>query len=110
MSTPRQDAERAKTAVKAIVDGRPFTDAAGIMVTAEHAIATLLIVLYGPPQRAAAMLNEALVPGIETRLSFLDTIMQNTRREEDRDAVEAGYMPLQDYIAKWGPDKEGGEA
>lgn len=98
MSEARKDTERAQAAVRAIVADRGFADAAAIMVTAEHAVAALLLVLYGTPERAAAMLNEALVPGIEERIA------RGAARARDRNAVEAGDMALKDYIEKWGDD------
>ena len=79
------------------------------MVTLEHTIATVLLVLYGTPEKAAAMLNEALVPGIEVRLS-LYAAKRNEERAADRAAVDAGYMTLAAYVAKWGDSKKCGDA
>lgn len=73
MNAAQMDTERAKAAVKAIIGDRAFEDSAAIMVTAEHAIATLLIVLYRDPAMAAAMLNEALVPRVEERIALFPT-------------------------------------
>lgn len=72
MSEPQKDTTRALAACKAIVDARdPHRDYGAILVTAEHAITALLLTLYnGDPRKAAAMLNEGLVPGVEERLSF----------------------------------------
>lgn len=71
MSEPQKDTQRALAAAKAIFDGRdPGGDAASIMVTVEHAFATVLLALYKDPRLAAAMLNEALLPGVESRLSL----------------------------------------
>lgn len=70
MSESQNDSRRAKTAAKAIMDNR-FPDQHGaIMVTMEHTVALVLLALYGDPARAAAMLNEALVQGVENRLAF----------------------------------------
>lgn len=67
-----KDTQRALTAAKAIIDGRdPLIQQSAILVTAEHAVAALLLALYnGNPKRAAQMLNEGLVVGIEERLAF----------------------------------------
>lgn len=72
MSEAHKDTERAFAAAKAIIDGRnPSADSASILVTAEHAFAALLItVMDRDPRKAAAMLNEGLVQGIEHRLSL----------------------------------------
>jgi hypothetical protein len=66
------DTQRALAAVKAMVDGRdPNTDYGAILVTAEHAFAAILLACMNKdPRKAAQMLNEALVPGIEQRLAF----------------------------------------
>ncbi|MBN9600873.1 MAG: hypothetical protein J0G28_14530 [Afipia sp.] len=72
MSENQKDTQRALAAAKAIIDGRdPFRDYASILVTAEHAFAaTLLAVMDRDPRKAAAMLNEGLVQGIENRLAL----------------------------------------
>jgi len=71
MSEASPDAKRALAAAKNVVDDRnPHADAASIMVTMEHAIATVLLALYPDPAKAAAMLNEGLVQGVEQRLSM----------------------------------------
>lgn len=71
MNEAQKDTQRALAAAKAIFDGRdPNGDAASILVTVEHAIATVLIALYKEPRLAAGMFNEGLLPGIEERLSF----------------------------------------
>jgi hypothetical protein len=64
------DTARALTAAQAIVGGRTGEDAAAVMVTLEHAVATVLIALYGDPYLAVVMLNEGLVQGVEARLAF----------------------------------------
>lgn len=65
------DTSRALAAAKAIIDGRdPGKDASQILVTAEHAFACVLLATHGGDARkAAAMLNEGLIPGIEQRLA-----------------------------------------
>ena len=71
MDEASKDTPRALAVCEAIVDGRDLVkDFAAILVTTEHAVATILIVLMGNPRRAAAMLNEGLLQGIEDRLSF----------------------------------------
>lgn len=66
------DTPRALAAAKAIIDGRDTVkDASKILVTAEHAFACVLLATHGgDPRKAAAMLNEALIPGIEQRLAY----------------------------------------
>jgi hypothetical protein len=67
------DTQRALAAAKAIVDGRDPSspDYSKILVTAEHAFAVVLLAcMGGDPRKAAAMLNEGLIPGIEQRLAF----------------------------------------
>lgn len=66
------DTPRALAAAKAIIDGRdPVKDASKILVTAEHAFACVLLATHGAdPRKAAAMLNEGLIPGIEQRLAY----------------------------------------
>lgn len=72
MSESEKDTTRSITAAKAIVDGRdPSKDYAAILVTAEHAFAAVLLtVMDRDPRKAAAMLNEGLVQGIERRLAL----------------------------------------
>ena len=72
MTEAGKDTDRALQAARAIIDRRDVAkDFGAIMVTAEHAIATLLIALMGGnPRKAAAMLNEGLVEGVENRLSL----------------------------------------
>lgn len=66
------DTSRALAATKAIIDGRDLVkDANAILVTAEHAIACVLLAIHNQdPRKSAAMLNEALVQGVEERLAF----------------------------------------
>lgn len=69
-SEPNEDTKRAIAAVKAIIAGRhPRDQQSHILVTAEQAVATLLLICMDGPRQAAAMLNEGLVPGVEERLS-----------------------------------------
>lgn len=72
MSDAILDTPRALAATKAIIDGRdPFVDASKILVTAEHAFACVLLATHnGDPRKAAMMLNEGLIPGIEQRLAY----------------------------------------
>lgn len=71
MGRNQQDTLCAIQAVKAIIDGRdPVAKQSEILVTAEHAVASLLLMLMGDPRKAAAMLNEGLVQGVEERLSL----------------------------------------
>lgn len=74
MGETSADTARAVAAASRIIDGRSIDAHAGeIMVTAEYTVATVLLALYPDPEKAAAMLNEGLVPGIEQRLSMMAT-------------------------------------
>ena len=71
MSEAAKDPGRALAATKAIIDGRDLEkDFGAILVTTEHAIAMLLVGLMRDPRKAAAMLNEGLLEGVENRLSL----------------------------------------
>ena len=71
MSEAAEDTHRAAAAGKAILDGRdPSEDFASVMVTLEHAVAAVLILLMRDPQKAARMLNEGLMQGVEQRLAL----------------------------------------
>lgn len=71
MSENVNDTVRAIAAAKAIIDDRdPIAKQAQILVTAEHAIAAVLVAVMGDARLAAGMLNNGLVPGIEERLSY----------------------------------------
>ena len=72
MTENQKDTERAIAACKVIIDGRDISaDFSSILVTAEHVFAALLLaVMDRDPRKAAAMLNEALLHGIEDRLAL----------------------------------------
>lgn len=70
MTEAQEDTRRALAACKAIFDGRDLRDFGAIMVTLEHAVSTALIALMGDPRKAAGMLNEGLIPGVEARLAI----------------------------------------
>ncbi len=72
MNDARKDSLRAMAAAKSIVDGRdPSGDLGKIMVTLEHTVSTVLLATMGnDPKRAAGMLNEGLLEGVEKRLSL----------------------------------------
>jgi hypothetical protein len=72
MATESQkDTQRAADAAKAIFDGRdPKADFSSVLVTTEHAVAAVLLAIFMDPEKAAGMLNEGLVPGVEQRLSL----------------------------------------
>jgi hypothetical protein len=67
-----EDTARAIAAMKLIFDGRdPVSDLGAIMVTLEHVVGgTLLALMSRDHRRAVGMLNEGLVPGVETRLAL----------------------------------------
>lgn len=70
-SEPQKDTQRALAACKQIIDGRDVkADYGSILVTAEHTIAALLLAIMGDPRKAAAMLNEGLLAGVEDRLAL----------------------------------------
>ena len=70
MTEPEKDTQRAIAAAKLIIDGRNPTDSS-VMVTPEGLVSLLLLAHMGNDERkAAAMLNEGLVPGIEARIAL----------------------------------------
>lgn len=72
MNEPRKDSMRANAAAKEILDGRdPIADRGAVMVTLEHLVSTvLLVVMDRDPKKAAGMLNEGLLEGVESRLAL----------------------------------------
>lgn len=69
MKQNERDALLATQAAMIIFDQRDPTDMGPILVTLEHAVAVVLIAMMkGDARKAARMLNEGLVPGIEQRL------------------------------------------
>lgn len=66
------DTMRAARACHEILDGRhPTLKMGEIMVTTEHVVATVLLaVMGGDARKAAGMLNEGLVNGVEHRISM----------------------------------------
>lgn len=70
MSEPQKDTQRAVAAAKLILDGRDPTDSS-VLVTLEGLVAlVLLAVMKQDEHKAARILNEGLVPGVEERLSL----------------------------------------
>ena len=70
MTEPEKDTQRAIAAAKLIIDGRNPTDSS-VMVTLEGLVSLLLLAHMGNDERkAAAMLNEGLVPDIEARIAL----------------------------------------
>lgn len=72
MNAPQKDTQRANAAAAKIIDGRdPIADRGSVMVSLEGAVtAVLLLVMDRDPAKAAAMLNEGLVQGVEGRLAL----------------------------------------
>jgi len=72
MTEPKKDTMRSQKAVMDILDGRdPIKDLGDVMVTLEHTVSTvLLMVMHKDARKAANMLNEGLVEGIELRLAY----------------------------------------
>ena len=65
------DTDRTYQAVSAIIDGRdPVADRGAVMVTLEGVVASVLVAAMGSHDKAAAMLNEGLVEGVESRLAL----------------------------------------
>ncbi len=63
---------RALLAAKQVIDGRDISaDSSAILVTLEGLVSlVLLAIMSGDAQKAAGMLNEGLVPGVESRIAF----------------------------------------
>lgn len=78
MTEPQRDTQRALAAAKTIIDGRDIkADSSKILVTLEGLVSlVLLATMDNDAPKAAAMLNEGLVPGVEGRLA-----LANSRRE-----------------------------
>lgn len=72
MNEPQKDTQRAIEAAKLIIDGRDLhDDFGGILTTLEGLVSLVLLAAMnhdGP--KAAAMLNEGLVPGVESRIAL----------------------------------------
>lgn len=75
MTESQRDTQRAIAAAKALIDGRdPKRDVASIMVSLEGLVALVLLATHGNDARkAAAMLNEGLVPGVEGRIALANS-------------------------------------
>jgi hypothetical protein len=72
MTEPQKDTQRAIAAAKLIIDGRdPNADSSSILVTLEGLVSLVLLATMGnDPSKAAGMLNEGLVPGVEERIAL----------------------------------------
>lgn len=72
MTEPQKDTQRALAAAKLIIDGRdPSADHGAILVTLEGLVSLVLLAVMGNDEKkAAAMLNEGLVPGVEERIAL----------------------------------------
>lgn len=72
MTESQKDTQRALAAAKLLIDGRdPHAEMGAIMTTLEGLVALMLLVAMDQDQRkAAAMLTEGLVPGVESRLAL----------------------------------------
>ena len=70
MTEPQKDTQRAIAAAKLILDGRDPKDSS-VLVTLEGLVALVLLASMGNDhEKAAAMLNEGLVPGVEERIAL----------------------------------------
>lgn len=64
------DTQRILAAAELVLDGRDPSDN-GVLVTLEGLVSLLLLATMGnDPRKAAAMLNEGLVPGVESRIAL----------------------------------------
>lgn len=72
MTEPQKDTKRTIAAAKEILAGRdPIEDRGAVMVTLEGTVsAILLLVMGGDHKKAAVMLNEGLIEGVERRLAY----------------------------------------
>lgn len=72
MSEAQKDTQRALSAARALIDGRdPLKDSSAILVSLDHLVATvLLVVMDQDARRALGMLHEGLVPGVEERIAL----------------------------------------
>lgn len=72
MTEPQKDTQRAIAAAKLLIDGRdPNADMGAIMTTLEGLVSLMLLTVMNRDERmAAALLNEGLVPGVESRLAL----------------------------------------
>lgn len=72
MTEPQKDTQRALAAAKLIIDGRdPSADHGAILVTLEGLVSLILLAVMGnDANKAAGMLNEGLVPGVEERIAL----------------------------------------
>lgn len=79
MTPPEKDTQRVVNTVKALLDGRdPQRDLGEVMITLEGVVtATLLMVMNQDRRKAAGMLNDGLVEGVERRLAYSE---QNRKR------------------------------
>jgi len=72
MNDPQKDTKRTLAAAKKILADRdPISDRGAVMVTLEGTVsAILLLVMGGDHKKAAGMLNEGLVEGVERRIAY----------------------------------------
>lgn len=71
MTEPQKDTQRALAAAKKIIDGRDLRkDAGAILTTLEGLVALVLLSTMQDERAAAAMLNEGLVQGVESRIAL----------------------------------------
>lgn len=72
MTEPQKDTQRALLAAKQVIDGRDISaDSSAILVTLEGLVSLILLAtMNNDAQKAAGMLNEGLVPGVESRIAF----------------------------------------
>ena len=72
MNDAQKDTHRALAAAKAICDGRhPVEDRSKVLVTLDHAIATVLLAaMGGDAKKAVAMLHEGTIPHVEERIAL----------------------------------------
>ncbi|RAH97842.1 hypothetical protein DLJ53_28845 [Acuticoccus sediminis] len=71
----REDSNRAFRAAMEIIGGRdPVTEMPAVMVTLEHAVATVLLAAADrDPRIAACLMSEGLAPRMDDRLAMVAT-------------------------------------
>lgn len=79
MGQSQRDTQLAVAAAKLIIDDRDINEDHGsILVTLEGAVSLILLAAMGNDHsKAAAMLNEGLVPGVEERIALAASRRKN---------------------------------
>ena len=71
MSETSSDTRLAVEAAKILLDGRdPTADRTKVLITLEHLVSLVLLIVTPNAKTAVRMLNEALVQGVENRIAL----------------------------------------